>query len=187
MDNPLGFFMFKSSHQLTINQIIMKQINNQTAVLPYNEQVKTAYFQILKEAKAMLATIERDELRHTLVIDERNSANPLSIINEFVNTLVYLRLECHSDKKFMIHYGFEQINANHLLSNRTALFTRLVYKTTSKEHTEINIEDCVHNDWCITECGSLYEYVEERNKHHQFQLIKYKPAVNRRKQMKAVA
>ena len=164
-----------------------QQINNQPSLSPYNKVVKDAYFQILKEAKAMLATIEQDELRHTLIRDDRNVTKPNSVIHEFINPLVYLRLECHADNIFMIHYGFEQINSNQLLSNRTALFTRSVYKLTSKEVTDINIEDCVHNDWCITECGALYEYVEDRNKYHQFQLIKYKPAAVRRKQMKAVA
>jgi hypothetical protein len=187
MDNPLGFFIYKSSNQITINQINMKQINNQSAVSPYNEQVRGAYFQILKEARAMLATIEHEELRYSMVRDEKKLTESIRVIHEFISPLIYLRLECHSDNRFMIHYGFEQINSNQLLSNRTALFTRSVYKLTSKEQTEINIEDCVHNDWCITECSALYDYVENQMRYHEFHLIKYKPASNKRKQMKAVA
>ena len=48
-----------------------QQINSQPSLLPYNKVVKDAYFQILKEAKAMLATIEHEELRYTLVREER--------------------------------------------------------------------------------------------------------------------
>ncbi len=164
-----------------------QQINSQPSLLPYNKVVKDAYFQILKEAKAMLATIEHEELRYTLVREERKLTASNMVIHEFVNPLLYLRLECSTENRFDIHYGFEQIGNDEQLSNRTAPFTRSVYRLTSKELTQINIEASVSNSWCITQCSALYEYVEEQMKYHQFHLIKYKPAAIRRKQMKAVA
>jgi hypothetical protein len=109
------------------------------------------------------------------------------VIHEFINPLLYLRLECSIENQFVIHYGFEQIGNDEQLSNRTASFTRAVYRLTSKELTQINVEASVSNSWCITECSALYGYTEEQMKYHQFQLIKYKPAISRRKQMKAVA
>ena len=146
----------------------MKQaLNKSTSSLPYNKAVRESYFQILKEAKAMLATIEHEELRHSLVREEK-STTPIGVIHEFINPLLYLRLECDTDGLFVIHYGFEMTNENNLLSKTTAGFTRSVYRLTSKEFTAVNIEACVHNDWCITQCADLYEYVDEQQKHHQF-------------------
>jgi hypothetical protein len=164
-----------------------QQLENPSDIVPFNKIVKAAYYQILKEAKAMLATIEHEELRYSLVREDKTNNAIGTIVHEFINPLLYLRLECHKNGLHGIHYGFEQIGNDPQLSNRTAFFTRSVYRLTSKELTAINIEACVHNDWCITQCSELYEYIEEQQKHHQFQLIKYKPAAMKRKQMKAVA
>ena len=173
---------------LTIKQIIMKlQFENSPQTLPYNKVVSLAYHNILKGTKAMLATIEQEELRHSLVREELNSKTTNAVIHEFVSPLLYLRLECNSEGQYVIHYGFEMINSDMQLSNRTAFFTRSVYRLTSKEITSIDIEACVSNDWCITECSALYEYVAEQMKYLQFFLIKHKPTSIRQKQMHAVA
>ena len=134
----------------------------------------------------MLATIEHEELRYTLIREDKATTGS-RIIHEMVNPLLYLRLECHANGLCSIHYGFEQNGNDRELNSRTAFFTRYVYKLTSKEVTVIDIEQCVHNDWCITQCSELYEYVEEQMKHHEFHLIKYKASSAKRKQMKAVA
>jgi hypothetical protein len=166
----------------------MKQhLDSLPALVPYNKAVSAAYYNILKGAKAMLATIEQEELRHTLVRDELNHRPINAVINEFINPLLYLRLECDNDGLFVIHYGFEQPGKDKMLSNVTASFTRSIYRPTSKDITEIDIEACVSNSWCIVQCSDLYEYVGEQNKYHQFCLLKYKGAVSKRKQMKAVA
>jgi hypothetical protein len=165
----------------------MKRLKNHHEEYPYNKAVKAAFFLILKEAKGMLATIEHEELRYTLVREEKLITPIQRVIYEMVNPLLYLRLECGSDDLYIIHYGFEQINNDAQLSNRTASFTRLIYRLTSKEITDVNIEACVSNSWCITNCSDLFEYVNDQMKHHQFHLIKYKSATSKRKAMKAVA
>lgn len=164
-----------------------QQLHNDSTALPYNKAVQEAYFKILKETKAMLSTIPPEELRYSLVREDKPSTAIGAIIHEFINPLLYLRLEHHTNDLYGIHYGFEQIGNDQELSNRTASFTRSVYRLTAKEFTTVNIEACVKNDWCITQCSELYEYVEEQMKYHQFYLIKYRSATNRRKQMKAVA
>jgi hypothetical protein len=164
----------------------MKRLKNDPKQYPYNKAVQTAFMLILKEAKSMLATIEHEELRYSLVREEKNITPIQRVLYEFVNPLLYLRLEVNGEDLYTIRYGFEMGNSDSQLSNRTASFTRLVYRLTSKDVTEIDIENCVSNSWCITECSALYEYIEDRNKHHQFALIKYKSAATRRN-MKAVA
>jgi hypothetical protein len=164
----------------------MKHLNNQLEKSPYNIEVKRAFMQILKEAKAMLATIEHEELRYSLVRDEKNITPIQRVVYEFVNPLIYLRLECNNENLYVIRYGFEMSNSDGQLSNSPAYFTRAVYRLTAKEATGIDIEKCVSNSWCITDCSALYEYIEDRNKHHQFSLIKHKPAAVKRN-MKAVA
>ena len=164
----------------------MKRLKNDPKQYPYNKAVQIAFMLILKEAKSMLATIEHEELRYSLISEEKNITPIQRVLYEFVNPLIYLRLEADSEDLYTIRYGFEMSNSDNQLSSRTATFTRAVYRLTSKDVTDVDIESCVSNSWCITECSALYEYIEDRNKHHQFALIKYKPAASRRN-MKAVA
>ncbi len=154
---------------------------------PYNLAVKHAYFTILKGAKNLLSQIEHEELRYTLIRDERNRTTDGVIIHEFVNPLLFLRLECRSDNLFAIHYGFEQINQHVEYSNITALFTRSVYKLTSKEVTQIEMEAAVKTDWLIETPSAMYEYIEEQQKYHTFKLIKYKVTASQRKRLLSVA
>ncbi len=155
--------------------------------LPYNKIVKEVYCAIYRNAKQLLATLEREELRYSLEREDKTTPKVGTIIHEFINPLIYLRLECHPNEVLAIHYGFEQVLAVNQYSKVTSAFVRSIYKLTSKDITTINIENAVRTDWCIKTCSEMYEYIEERNKHHTFKQIKYKPATVRRKQMQAVA
>lgn len=146
-----------------------------------------AYYNILKQAKQLLSTLERDELRYSLEREDKATPKVGTIIHELINPLIYLRLECHPNEVLAIHYGFEQVLAVNQYSKVTSTFVRSIYKLTSKDATTVNIEEAVRTDWCIKTCSEMYEYVEEQNKHHTFKQIKYKPATVRRKQMMAVA
>jgi len=161
----------------------MKQLKNQ---LPYNTIVKKAYYKVLRKAKEMLCTIEQDELRYTLV----RSDNPTStgyIVHEFINPLLYLRLEAENDSTFFIHFGIEQVQNNQHLSNITSRFIRFLYRFTSKEASMINIEMAVQTDWLLNSCSDAYEYIEERNKYHVFKQLPYKVSASKRKQILSVA
>ncbi|MET3981149.1 hypothetical protein ABIB62_003774 [Mucilaginibacter sp. UYP25] len=161
----------------------MKKLKNQS---PYNEAVEKAYHKILRKAKQMLCTIEQDELRYTLI----RSDNPTStgyIAHEFVNPLLYLRLEAENDSSFFIHFGIEQVQNNELLSNITSRFIRALYAFTTKQAATINIEMAIRTDWLLNSCSDAYEYIEERNKYHMFKQLPYKASGVKRKQMRAVA
>lgn len=164
----------------------MKQIKNDLEKLAYNKEVMRCYYQILKQTKAMLAAIEQHEMRYTLIREDRTLNQP-GIIHEIINPIIYLRLELHSDYLCQIHWGIEQANRLGQQSDITSAFIRLLYKATSKEATTVNIEDCVKTDWFINSCSAMYEYIEDRNKFHQFMLIKHKLTTAKRKQMQAVA
>lgn len=155
--------------------------------LPYNTIVRKAYYQILKQAKQLLSTLEREELRYSLEREDKSVPKVGTIIHEIVNPLLYLRLECHPTNTFAIHYGFEQVLAINQYSKITSAFVRNIYELTSKNWTEANVEGCVRTDYCIYSCSEMYEYLEEQGKHHTFKQIKYKSATVRRKQMLAVA
>jgi len=148
-----------------------------------NEAVKTAYFAMLKVARQLLSTIEREELRFTLVREETPSEQA-GIIHEFVNPLLYLRLESYADGSCGIHYGFEPCKDYETV---TLPFCRSVYRLSGKDNTSLNIEDSIRTDWFVHNPDDMYEYLEEQNKYHSFKLVKYKPSTNRRKQMMAVA
>ena len=162
----------------------MKQLTQNQ--LTYNQCVQLAYFQLLKQAKQMLATIEHDELRCTL---ERNdNVRPVNqgVIHEFINPLIYLRLECHSDNLCAIHFGFDEVKQPGEISDLTTKFLRLLYKLTSKDAFPIDIELCVKTDWFINTCSGLYEYIEE-SEYYTFRKIKYKVTSKKRKQLLSVA
>jgi len=166
----------------------MKQKRAAIEILsPYNNSVRQAYNTIYKHAKQLLSTLENEELRFSLEREDKGTPIVGTIIHEFINPLLYLRLECHPTNSFAIHYGFEESKSFNQFAKLTASFVRFIYKSTSKDATEVNIEDCVRTDYCIYLCSELYEYIEERNKHHQFRQIKYRSTAVKRKQMHAVA
>ena len=163
-----------------------QQTTHDPRILPYNKAVKAAYYKTLRKAKEMLSTVEQDELRYTLV----KAGNPTStgyIVHEFINPLLYLRLEAENDSLFFIHFGVEQVQNNEHLSNITSKFIRALYNFTTKEATMVNIEMAVRTDWLLNSCSDAYEYIEERNKYHVFKRLPYKVNAAKRKQLLSVA
>jgi hypothetical protein len=146
----------------------------------YNRAVKQAYFKLFTTTKNMLATIERYELRCTL-IREDDAVNEPGIIHQLVNPLFHLRLEHYSDGRYGIRYGFELFDQPNEYSRLTALFIRTIYKLTEQEVTGINIESCIHTEWVITTCSDMYEYIEEHGQQHHFRLIRYSTKGSRSK------
>jgi len=159
----------------------MKQQTKTTTQLTYNEAVQYAYFKILKLAKQQIATIEQEELRYSLT--RRND----HILHEFLNPLLYLRLECHAHGLYSIHFGIETFKSPNEYSKVTASFIRALYKLTSKDTSEVNIENCIRVDWLLTNCSEVYEHTEEHSSQHTFELIKHKVTASQRKRLLSVA
>ncbi|PTQ96834.1 hypothetical protein C8P68_104325 [Mucilaginibacter yixingensis] len=156
-----------------------------TDLIPYNKVVKEAYQATYKKARQLLSNIEQEELRYSLERECR-TVKPDTVIHEFVSPLIYLRLECDQQGLLCIHWGFEEVMNDERYSNLTAEFLRVLYHNTDKSNTAIDIEASVKTNWLIKTCSEMYEYLEERNKHHTFKQIAYKPASVKRK-LKAVA
>jgi len=157
-----------------------QQSNSHPEALPFNVQVKEAYIKILKHAKQLLATIEQEELRYMLTREDKQASSP-GIVHELINPLLYLRLESHPDGNCSIHFGWELSPVFGSFYPITAAFVRFIYKVTMANNSLINIEDAVRTDWVITNPSELYEHVEEHNRYHTFQLIKYKQPNTKRK------
>ena len=153
----------------------------------YNEAVQRAYWHVLKRAKQLLATIEQDELRFILERTDKSIPKVGTIVHEIVSPVLYLRLECHSDTIMAIHFGIEQITHVGHLSEITSMFLRTLFKYTSKELTNINIEQRVQTDWFINSCSAMYEYVELRNKYHIFKKLPYRVLAHQKKQVLSAA
>jgi len=162
----------------------MKRTASNPAVSPFNREVKIAYYKVLKETKNLLSGLEREEFRYSLIREDRHSKSLSQIINEFVNPLIYLRLESYPDGTLGIRYGFEPSQD---YAHVTAAFTRFLYKVTMREATSENIESSIKTQFYIHNPDELYYYIEEQMKHHQFHLIKYKPTASKRKQLRVVA
>lgn len=150
--------------------------------LAYNAEVRKAYYKILKQAKALIATVEQHELRCSLVQADRSKPVFMNKVHEFVNPLIYLCLMCPVDT-YEIYFGFELgSSGENDFTSLTSKFMRTLYKLTSAEQTTINIEGCVSTYNVITECRDLFDYMEERGKSaHTFELIAYKPQFAKRK------
>jgi len=159
-----------------------KQTSTTPQTTAYNAEVKKAYFKVLKEAKALIATVEQHELRCTLAQGDRSKPVFMNKVHEFVSPLIYLCLMAPVDT-YCIHFGFEVGGSGENdFTKLTSAFLRTLYKLTSVEHTVIKIDDCVSTYNVITECNELFDYMEERGKsNHTFELIKYKPQGIKRK------
>ncbi|WDF54893.1 hypothetical protein [Mucilaginibacter sp. KACC 22063] len=149
-----------------------------------NQAIIKSFYAILKAAKELLSSIEDEPLRYTLTRIDKHKRTRQVILHEVVSPLIYLRIELHETNDYSIHYGYETLPAFAPYFNITSAFIRLVYKLSMKDSTDINIEDAVRADWVIDNCSEAYEYIEERNKHHRFQLIKHKPKQVKRKLMR---
>jgi len=148
-----------------------------------NKAVRQAYYAILKLAKRMLSTIERLELRYTLVRKER-PLNGLGLIDEFCSPLLYLRLEVDKDGIMAIRYGFEPGKEyEHII----VPFVRSVYRLTEEVAQTNGFVDPIRLDWYIHNSDDMYAYLEEQNKYHTFELIEYKVTGRQRKQILRVA
>ena len=145
----------------------------------YDEAVYTAYFTSLKVARQLLAAIDREELRFSLIREDAITDRPC-ILHEFVNPLIYLRLERGTDKTLGIRYGFEPCND---YAHITVAFTRTLYRVTMKEATPQNIEASIKTEWYVHNPDEMYAYLEEQMKHHAFCMIKHKPKASQRKQL----
>ncbi|MGY3215299.1 hypothetical protein [Mucilaginibacter sp. HD30] len=157
------------------------QTNPDLPMSPYNAEVHRIYFKVLKDAKALLATIEAESLRYSLIRRDKPPIVSGSIIHEFVSPLLYLRLSFYEDK-LGIHYGWELIPTFGEFYPITRTFIRNLYKATMVSATPINIEDCIRTDYVINECSAAYEHLEERGcRHHSFHLVPYKPKAVKRK------
>jgi len=162
------------------------QTNRHSEVLPYNECVRKAYSLILKQTKAMIATIEREELRYSLERQDKPGTIVGHVIDEIVNPLIFLRLEEHSDGVYAIHFGVETMSESCQLTDITSRFLRLLYKVTTLGAFPVDIESCIRTDLFIHNVSGLYEYLEESEK-YTFKLIPYKVTASKRKKMLAMA
>jgi len=153
----------------------------------YDQTVRKAYFNILKVAKQLLSQLEREELRYSLVRDESKRTPEGVIIHEFVSPLIYMRLERQPGQESTIHYGIEQVAGHIEYSNITSSFVRSIFKLTSKEVTLIDIESAVKTDWLIDTPSVMFEFLEDLQKYHELQVIKYRVTAGKRKELHHVA
>ncbi len=128
----------------------------------YNQIVKNAYLQIVKQTKQLISGFEEEALRG--ILERQDEPNKMHgyIVHELINPLIYARLEVYKDDQFGIHYGYEQSELYTEYYPITSAFIRSVYMFTSKENTPLNIENCIRTDWVVTNCAELYEYMQER-------------------------
>ena len=156
--------------------------DHQSPLSPYNAEVQRVYFKVLKEAKALLATIEEEPLRYTLIREENLPIVFNTIVHELVNPLIYLRLASDDETKLGIEFGLEFIPTYGKYYHIGNTFIRMLYKATMANTTSVNIEDSVRTDYIFHECSGAYEQIEERGcRHHSFQLIPFKTKVVKRK------
>ena len=145
----------------------------------YDQAVYTAYFATLKVVRNLLAPIEREELRYSLIREDPLTDKPC-ILHEFVNPLIYLRLERGTNLKLSIRYGFEPCQD---YAHVTMKFTRTLYRLTMAGATTNNIEDSIKTEWYVHNPEEMFSYLEEQMKHHTFSLIKHKVTASQRKQL----
>jgi mannitol-1-phosphate/altronate dehydrogenase len=140
----------------------------------YNAAVKAAYFKILKRTRQLLSMQEEEQLRNTLHLFKKpKQLRTLNTVHEFISPVVYLSLECVGYQKLSICFGFEQLGVEHDFSTVTGPFMRMLYHFTAKEHTPINIQECINTDYVFTHCTDLFASIASCNT-HTLKLLPYK-------------
>lgn len=161
-------------------------INTKTAkctkTLPnYNETVKQAYAQILKQTKVLLSTIDEEPLRHIRIrkIKQPYEEYPV-IVNELISPLIYLQLGWYYNH-YRLYFGFNINKTGHSCHEITSAFLRIIYKYTMKGTTAHNIEGCIHTDCLITSCDDFYEYVSYKQEEKYLnRIIRHQPKTVKR-------
>jgi len=150
----------------------------------YNQAVLESYTKIVKQTKALLATVKQEPLRQIMEMESKEQIVVGTILHELISPLLYLRLECYKGNIYGIHYGYAACELATEFYPLTSAFIRSVYKLTIA-HDSIDIQDCVRTDWVITETAELFEYMLDRNKHHSFKVIKHKSEQQNGKKLQA--
>jgi hypothetical protein len=160
---------------------------NDPRIVTYNKAVKAAYSKILKATQNLLATIERHDLRCAIHLSEKTFYANMKE-HQLISPVIYLALHTDDDgDRYCIQFGFEQFSERNAYTPLTAKFMRLLHRYTAKEHTEVNIEDCIYSAYITTACSELFEAVEGSPINYPIKVIPYKPQAVKRKQMQAVA
>jgi hypothetical protein len=151
-----------------------------------NDTIYCAYLTIVNYSKKLISSIPEEPLRQILEKTNNSSIKINSVIHELISPLVYLRLDCSKKGAYQIHYGYEQTDIYIKHYPVTSAFIRSIYRYTDKKNTVIDIEDCIHTDWVITNCAELFEYIGDRNKHHVVSTLAYKPEKQQKRVLQTV-
>jgi hypothetical protein len=165
----------------------MNTKHNQVAMAARNRCIKQAYLKIYKEAKALISSIEEQPVRQILEREDKAADERGTKVHELVGTILYLSLECDLLGEYDIHYGWDQSDKMSDYYALTSAFIRFVYKFTMADATPINIEDCVSADYVVPNCSELFEYVEDRSRHHTSKVLKYKALHSKAKELPVYA
>lgn len=99
-----------------------------------NHAIEGAYFEIIKQAKHLISSLEKEALRGILERQDEPISTGGYIVHELINPLIYLRLEAYKNNAFAIHYGYEQSDLLTKYYPITSAFIRSVYYYTAKEN-----------------------------------------------------
>ena len=153
----------------------MKKPNSPLDLNAYNQEVKTAYFKLLKHTMLLTAKLENSE--HRVTLQHSSSSKVIGYgtkLHELITPIFYLALECEGSKKLCIHFGFEQLGVNEDYSAVTRPFLRILHNLTAKRFTVVNIEDCINVDYIMFRCKELYEAVSKSNHDYIIKQIPYR-------------
>ena len=136
----------------------------------YNKIVLKAYTNIVELAKTTLSGLEKEDFRHTLIMQ----ASPKDrIVHEFVNPLLYLRLYRQHDDSFAMQYGFEPCL---IYSSVTLPFVKALHNVLHMAAVKAKIPNTIRADWYPNDPDELYAFIEMINKDHTHALIEYNPS-----------
>jgi hypothetical protein len=134
-----------------------------------NKSVSASYLLITKVTKQLISTLPEELLRHAIEIDGTSKISIRPKLHELITPLTYLCLK-ELNGAYKIHFGFDQ---NKEFAHITGQFVRVVYKLTMRDHTNIDIEDCVQVDSIITDTAGLIDFTQWKHPSLPVKVIKY--------------
>lgn len=134
--NPLNLLtMAKKAQQQEVPDLTPEQLKN--------EEINYAFNQITNDGLQMLTPFEANKYRAVVTIDHAGNERYPNLIKESISYFWNLTLSKSKSGALLIYYTYD----NEAISKfGTVIFNRMlrsIFKHTSSERNDINIEDCV--------------------------------------------
>lgn len=146
--NPLNLLTMAKKAQQQVPDLTPEQLKN--------EEINYAFNQITNDGLQMLTPFEANKYRAIVTVDHSGNERYPNLIKESISYFWNLTLSKSKSGSLLIYYTYDN---EAILKFGTVIFNRMlrsIFKHTSSERNDINIEDCVRINTDTKDIHSFY-------------------------------